>query len=87
MKGSAGILLVAVGVLLLYVILSDKYQCFITFFDCMTGADLLTPKGYTAGGPQTATPPIVPQSGSSWWGQILPEIFNQKGEIDPFRKP
>lgn len=59
MKGSAGILLVALGLIMLYVILSDKYSCFTEFISCMTGADMRTPEGYTRGGPQpsTTTPP------------------------------
>lgn len=39
MGGATGILLIALGLIMIYVILSDKYACFIQFFDCMLERD------------------------------------------------
>lgn len=66
MRGSTGILLVALGILLLYIILSDKYQCFTEFFDCLTGAELRTPEGFTRSQVPATTPPINGTTGGGF---------------------
>lgn len=75
MKGSSGILLVAVGILLLYVILSDKYQCFTEFFDCMTGADMRTPEGFTKS-TTGATPPTTKLGGFDPYKSNVFDLWN-----------
>jgi hypothetical protein len=55
---SSGILLIAVGLVALYIVLSDKYSCFVQFFDCLTGNEYTTPEGYTkSDSPATTTQP------------------------------
>lgn len=77
MKGSTGILLIAVGLIMLYVILSDKYQCFVAFVDCMTGADMATPKGYQPG--NTGTLPTLPNTGGGFdpYKNNIFDLFNK----------
>lgn len=47
MKGATGILLIVVGLIMLYVVLSDKYGCFVQFYDCLLGVDYKTSEGFT----------------------------------------
>lgn len=72
MKGSAGILLVAVGLIALYIVLSDKYQCVTGFVGCMTGQDFKTPEGYTKS--DNAQPSQEPQSSGWNWLPKLPVL-------------
>lgn len=77
MRGSTGILLIAVGLILLYVVLSDKYSCFVQFYDCLLGNDYKTPEGFTK-----SDVPIVQKSqpkGFDIWGLINCSIFGGQG--------
>jgi hypothetical protein len=49
MRGTTGILLIALGLVMLYVVLSDKYSCFVQFVDCIMGNDYRTSEGFTKG--------------------------------------
>jgi len=62
MKGSTGVILIAIGLLALYIVMSDKYACFVQFIDCLTGNDYRTPEGYTRSVQPAGvlTPPIAP---------------------------
>lgn len=74
MRGSSGILLIALGLIMLYVVLSDKYQCFVQFFDCLTGNDYKTSEGFTkSDNPYIVptTPPIVPSTQSGGMFDLL----------------
>jgi len=52
MKGSTGVLLIAIGLIALYIVLSDRYACFVQFID--------TPEGYTRSiHPATTVPPSI----------------------------
>jgi hypothetical protein len=63
MRGNSGLLLIALGILLLYVVLSDKYVCFVEFFSCLTGTDMRTPEGYTQSvAPAAPASPAAPDS-------------------------
>lgn len=66
---SAPILLVALGLILLYVVLSDKYQCFTMFFECLTGADL-------AGTGEASGLPQLPSTGQPRHPTNFPGIFD-----------
>ena len=60
MKGSTGVLLIAIGLIALYIVLSDRYACFVQFIDCLTGNDYNTPEGYTRSiHPATTVPPSI----------------------------
>lgn len=65
MRGSTGILLIAVGLIALYIVLSDKYTCFVNFAQCLTGQDLQTSEGFTnAVGTIAPIMPIAPTANS-----------------------
>lgn len=74
---SAPILLVALGLLLLYVILSNSYVCFTEFFSCLTGADMRTPEGYTRGQPQTQTPPTTGTGGFDPYKEGILDLYDR----------
>jgi hypothetical protein len=88
-KGTTGILLVALGLIMLYVILSDKYSCFVGFFDCLfdtsnaakvftqssTPAAAQNPPG--ASGQSIGTPPFAGGAKTDMFG-LLKGILGMK---------
>lgn len=68
MRGNTGILLIAVGLIALYIVLSDKYVCFVNFAECLTGADMRTPEGYTRSDSPTVDSVTPPFAGSGAYG-------------------
>lgn len=68
MRGNTGILLIAIGLIALYIVLSDKYSCFVQFFDCLTGNEYTTDEGFTRSDyPAGATPSISGSGQTSVW--------------------
>lgn len=73
MRGNTGILLIAIGLLALYIVLSDKYSCFVQFSDCLLGNDYHTPEGYT----RSDYPASTPTTGQSNKPSDVWEIFKR----------
>lgn len=68
MRGSNGIILIAVGLLILWLAISQKYQCATLAFNCLIGED----SGNTGGG--TGTAPANPGFGGGL-RKIFPPVL------------
>lgn len=80
MKGSTGIILVAVGLILLYVVLADKYGCFVEFYDGLLGISYKTKEGFT----QSNTPvEKVTPGGFNIWSILTGIISSVPGTLIP----
>lgn len=66
MKGSTGIILIAVGLILVYLVLADKYGCFVEFYDGLLGISYTTPEGFTKSNTPATAKETVP--GFDIWG-------------------
>ena len=77
MRGNAGVLIVVVGLIVLYVALSEKYVCFTECFDCLLNRR-------TIGGTQPATTPTTPTGPVPSHGPLggrLSQLGTQIGNI------
>lgn len=54
MKTSGGVVLIIIGLLVLYVAVSGKYDCFVAFFECLFDSQpIQTPSGNAPAQPPT----------------------------------
>ncbi|HEV7738623.1 MAG TPA: hypothetical protein VGO47_14780 [Chlamydiales bacterium] len=68
MRGNTGILLIAVGLIALYIVLSNKYSCFVQFAECLTGTDMQSSDGFMqSDSPYTPPAVSVPSQGGIDW--------------------
>lgn len=81
MRGSSGIVLIVAGLLLLWLAISEKYQCATLAFNCLAGDDSGSTKPGANLPPGFVQPAIPTYPGSYPHTRPLPEIFKLPGII------